>query len=66
LAELGEAVRITSLSTHTWKLESEDPSLRQRVSQLALRHNLEVLELVSEQNSLESIFQKLTRHVDHP
>jgi hypothetical protein len=25
-----------------------------------------VLELVSEQNSLESIFQKLTRHVDHP
>jgi ABC-2 type transport system ATP-binding protein len=66
LEELGSDVHITRLTNHSWKLESADPALRQRVSQLALRHNLEVLELVSEQNSLESIFQKLTRHVDHP
>ena len=65
LEELGSDVHITMLNNQAWKLESEDPALRQRASQLALRHNLEVLELVSEQNSLESIFQKLTRHVDH-
>lgn len=65
LEELGSDVHITMLQAQQWRLESNDPGLRQRASQLALRHNLEVLELVSEQNSLESIFQKLTRHVDH-
>lgn len=48
---------------NTWRLESEDPGFSKSVSQFALSHNYEVQELVTEKNSLEEIFRKLTGHV---
>jgi ABC-2 type transport system ATP-binding protein len=48
---------------NTWKLIGDNAQFRQTVSQFALTHNYEVSELVSEKNSLEDIFRKLTSHV---
>ena len=64
LQQLGEDVQLTALGDNRWRLSSADPNLRQRSSQFALKHNLEVLELAAERNSLEEIFQTLTRRVD--
>jgi ABC-type uncharacterized transport system ATPase subunit len=47
----------------TWKLTGDHENFRQTVSQFALANNYEVLELISEKNSLEEIFRKLTSHV---
>lgn len=64
LKQLGEDVQLTALGDNRWRLSSADPNLRQRSSQFAVKHNLEVLELAAERNSLEEIFQTLTRRVD--
>lgn len=64
LQQLGEDIQYTDLGDNRWRLNSSDPNLRQRASQFALRNNLEVLELAAERNSLEEIFQSLTRRVD--
>ncbi|MBL7811635.1 MAG: gliding motility-associated ABC transporter ATP-binding subunit GldA [Bacteroidetes bacterium] len=50
---------------NTWKLEGNFDGFRAAVSQFALGRNLEVLELVTEKNSLEEIFRTLTGHVGH-
>lgn len=54
---------IAKTGRNSWKLISDDPNFRQVVSQFALSNNFEVLELVSEKNSLEEIFRKLTGNV---
>lgn len=54
---------IDKVDTHTWKLTGDNAQFRQTVSQFALAQNYEVVELVSEKNSLEDIFRKLTSHV---
>lgn len=53
------------LGRNTWRLTGNHEGFRQAVSQFALASNLEVTELVSEKNSLEETFRKLTGHVDH-
>jgi len=55
---------IQNLENNTWRLDSEVPEFRQAVSHFALANNYEVLELVSEKNSLEDIFRTLTGNVD--
>jgi ABC-2 type transport system ATP-binding protein len=55
----------TALGNNTWRIEGQHPEFRQQVSHFALAANLEVLELVTEKNSLEEIFRKLTAHVGH-
>jgi ABC-2 type transport system ATP-binding protein len=65
LREMGDDIQYTAMPNNLWRLDSSDSSLRQRASQFALRNNLEVLELSTEKNSLEEIFQSLTRRVDH-
>jgi ABC-2 type transport system ATP-binding protein len=55
----------TALGNYTWRIEGQHPEFRQQVSHFALAANLEVLELVTEKNSLEEIFRKLTAHVGH-
>jgi len=64
LQQLGEDIQYTHLGDNRWRLTAADHNLRQRASQFALKHNLEVLELAAERNSLEEIFQTLTRRVD--
>lgn len=55
----------SELGNNAWRLSSKTENFRQAVSHFALSNNLEVLELVSEKNSLEEIFRKLTGNVDH-
>jgi len=64
LQQIGEDIQYAHLGDNRWRLTAADSNLRQRASQFALKHNLEVLELAAERNSLEEIFQTLTRRVD--
>jgi ABC-2 type transport system ATP-binding protein len=63
LAKIAGLKSSIKLDTYTWKLIGNNEQFRQTVSQFALTHNYEVAELVSEKNSLEDIFRKLTSHV---
>ena len=65
LKKIQGLVELTSLGNNTWRLAGDNAQFRQAVSQFALSANLEVTELVSEKDSLESIFRQLTNHVDH-
>lgn len=65
LKKIQGLVELTSLENNTWRLAGDNAQFRQAVSQFALSANLEVTELVSEKDSLESIFRQLTNHVDH-
>ncbi|MEK0420617.1 MAG: hypothetical protein RLZZ161_468, partial [Bacteroidota bacterium] len=57
-------LQATQLGNNTWRLTGDNEHFRQAVSHFALSSNLEVTELVSEKDSLESIFRQLTNHVD--
>ena len=57
-------LQATHLGNNTWRLTGDNEHFRQAVSHFALSSNLEVTELVSEKDSLESIFRQLTNHVD--
>ena len=57
-------VTAEDLGSNAWRLTGNHDQFRQAVSQFALASNLEVLELISEKDSLESIFRQLTTHVD--
>lgn len=65
LRAIENTVSVARISAREWRLTGSHPEYRQQVSHFALRNNLEVLELVTEQNSLEDIFRKLTSHVGH-
>lgn len=65
LKKIQGLVELSSLGNNTWRLAGNNAQFRQAVSQFALSSNLEVTELVSEKDSLESIFRQLTNHVDH-
>lgn len=65
LLGIAGVVAATPLGENTWHIDGSDQDLRQKVSQFALAQNLEVLELVSEKNSLEEVFRSLTNHVGH-
>lgn len=57
-------LQVNSLGNNTWRLTGNNAQFRQAVSQFALAANLEVIELVSEKDNLETIFRQLTKHVD--
>lgn len=57
-------LKVTSLDNNAWRLSGDNPQFRQAVSHFALASNLEVTELVSEKDNLETIFRQLTKHVD--
>jgi len=65
LLEIEGCTHAADLGKNTWTLSGEGDNFRQAVSHFALTNNLEVLELVSEKNSLEEIFRNLTGNVDH-
>lgn len=65
LKAIQDTLTVKKLPNNTWNLESNNQDYRQAVSQFALSNNYEVLELVSEKNSLEEIFRSLTGNVDH-
>lgn len=64
LMEIEGCTSAVNFEGNTWKLSGNKDNFRQSVSHFALSNNLEVLELVSEKNSLEEIFRNLTTDVD--
>lgn len=63
LRKIPAAAAVFNMGKNTWKIEGSDENLRLRVSQFALENNYEVLELVSEKNSLEDVFRQITGNV---
>lgn len=57
-------LQLNSMGNNIWRLTGNNAQFRQAVSQFALAANLEVTELVSEKDNLETIFRQLTNHVD--
>lgn len=63
LKQIPGTISVKNTGQNAWRLEGDSDKYRQAVSHFALTHNYEVLELVSEKNSLEEIFRTLTGNV---
>lgn len=62
LNRLPGAVSINKIDTHNWTLGTENPeALRKALLQLAVDHNLNIVSLQSDNQSLEEVFKTLTR-----
>jgi ABC-2 type transport system ATP-binding protein len=63
LQELPSAKSVHSTDPNNWQLATDDPeSLRKQILELALRHNLNIVSLQSENQSLEEVFRNLTNN----
>lgn len=52
---------VNRLDAHTWSIETDDPeTVRKELVQLSLKHNLNIVSLQSENQSLEEVFRTLT------
>ena len=62
LNRLPEARSVNKIDSYTWTIDTEKPeSVRKGLLQLALEHNLNIVSLQSENQSLEEVFKALTR-----
>ena len=63
LQELPSAKSVHNTDPNNWQLATDDPeSLRKQILELALRHNLNIVSLQSENQSLEEVFRNLTNN----
>jgi ABC-2 type transport system ATP-binding protein len=61
IKNLQEVKNAEQLETGNWKLETSNPeSVRKQLMQLSLQHNLNIVSLQSESQSLEDVFRNLT------
>lgn len=61
LSDLPAALTVTAAGSNHWDLATDDPELlRKQVVELSLRHNLNIISLHSETQSLEDVFRALT------
>ena len=61
LNRLPEARSVNKIDSYTWTIDTEKPeSVRKGLLQLALEHNLNIVSLQSENQSLEEVFKALT------
>jgi|SRR5579871_1045962 len=61
IKNLSEIKTAEHLATGSWKLETLNPeSVRKQLMQLSLQHNLNIVSLQSESQSLEDVFRSLT------
>ena len=61
LNRLQEARSVNKIDTHNWTIETESPEVvRKQLLQLAVEHNLNIVSLQSENQSLEEVFRSLT------
>jgi ABC-2 type transport system ATP-binding protein len=65
LSQLDEVIHVTDKGNNRYRIEVSSAEGRKSISHFALKNNLEVMELSSENVSLEQVFQNLTKHVDH-
>ena len=62
LANLPSTDTVTKLDANNWQLATKDPEqLRKQILGLALQHNLNIVSLHSENQSLETVFRSLTQ-----
>jgi ABC-2 type transport system ATP-binding protein len=61
--ELKGARAVNQLDANTWTVETEDPeSIRKQLLQFSLQHNLNIVSLQSEEQTLEQVFRQLTQN----
>ncbi len=65
LAQIEGVQTVENSSGNRWRISGKSSQIRQHLSQFAMSHNIEILELTSDKNSLEDIFRNLTNHVGH-
>jgi ABC-2 type transport system ATP-binding protein len=63
LKQLPAVKSVHNTDPNNWQLATDDPeSLRKQILELALRHNLNIVSLQSENQSLEEVFRNLTNN----
>ncbi len=61
LRNMRDVITVTQLQTTNYKLQTANPdAVRKQLLELSLQHNLNIVSLRSESNSLEDIFRSLT------
>lgn len=61
LEKLPAALSVKNLGANNWQLATDQPEqLRKQILELALRHNLNIVSLQNENQSLEEVFRNLT------
>ncbi len=61
MQQLAAATAIQNTDAHNWQLTTDNPDLlRKQVFELALQHNLNIVSLQNENQSLEEVFRTLT------
>jgi ABC-2 type transport system ATP-binding protein len=56
-----DAKSVSKIDTHTWAIETDEPEvLRKQLLEMSLQHNLNIVSLQSENQSLEEVFRSLT------
>lgn len=64
LNDLPAAQTVTKLDANNWQLTTDDSDqLRKQIMELSLQHNLNIVSLQSENQSLEDVFRTLTQKV---
>jgi len=62
LEKLPAATSIRKTDTNNWQLATHDSDqLRKQIMELSLQHNLNIVSLQSENQSLEDVFRSLTQ-----
>lgn len=57
----GSLIPLSAEPTQNWKIISNDPAaIRKEILQLSIKHNLSIISLTSETESLENVFKDLT------
>jgi ABC-2 type transport system ATP-binding protein len=65
LKQLQDVDAIHQFSNQTWHIETTKPEhVRKQLLELALKHNLNILSMQSENESLEKVFRSLTANVN--
>ena len=64
LAQLPAARSVNKIDANNWQLATDNPEqLRKQIFELALQHNLNIVSLHNESQSLEDVFRSLTQNV---
>ena len=58
---------VNKIDAYSWSLETDEPELvRKQVLEMSLQHNLNIVSLHNESQSLEEVFRSLTAHPNPP
>jgi ABC-2 type transport system ATP-binding protein len=65
LEQLSAATSVNNIDANNWQLATDNPEqLRKQIFELALQHNLNIVSLHSESQSLEDVFRSLTQKAE--